>query len=82
MRQKHHNQVWGPLGRNLYEDAYAVECVEEANRGGAANHGIIARHEKLKTQDDIMMRTFYKEWSRLMGRPSHNPFSELDTETL
>ena len=36
MRRNHHNQVWGPLGRNLYEDAYAVECVEEANRSGAA----------------------------------------------
>ena len=82
MRQKHHNQVWGPLGRNLYEDAYAVECVEEANRKGAAHHSIIARHENQKTQDDIMMRTFYKEWSRLMGRPSHNPFSGANIETL
>ena len=82
IRTRHHNQVWGPLGRNLYEDAFAVECVEEANRKGAANYGIIARHEEQQTQDDIMMRTFYKEWSRLMGRPSHHPFSGANTETL
>ena len=75
MRRNHHNQVWGPLGRNLYEDAYAVECVEAANRGGAAPYGVIARHEDMKTQDDVLMRTFYAEWSKRMGRPAHDPFN-------
>ena len=73
MRRNHHNQVWGPLGRNLYEDAHAAEAVETVNRHGAARHGIIARHEDMKTQDDVLMRTFYQEWSRRMGRPAHDP---------
>ena len=75
MRRNHHNQVWGPLGRNLYEDAYAVECVEEANRSGEAPYGVIARHEDMKTQDDVLMRTFYAEWSKRMGRAAHDPFN-------
>ena len=53
--------------------AYAVEYVEQVNRGGAAPYGIIARHEDMKTQDDILMRTFYAEWSKRMGRPAHDP---------
>ena len=73
MRRNHHNQIWGPLGRNLYEDAHAAEAVATVNRHGAARHGIIARHEDLKSQDDVLMRTFYQEWSRRMGRPAHDP---------
>ena len=75
MRRNHHNQVWGPLGRNLYEDAYAVECVEATSRHGAAPFGVIARHEDLKTQDDAMMRSFYEEWSDRMGRRAHDPYN-------
>ena len=75
MRRNHHNQIWGPLGRNLYEDAHAAEAVEQANRHGAALYSVMARHEDMKTQDDVLMRTFYAEWSRRMGRPANDPMN-------
>ena len=73
MRINHHNQYWGPFGRNVPEDGYAAEACEKAFRGGAANYQIIAREENLTGQDDGMLRAFYAEWSRLMGRPANNP---------
>lgn len=76
MRIKHHNQFWGPFGRNLYEDAHAAECVSEVNCGGGGSYSILARHEGLKTQDDVLLRTYYQQWSRLMGRPAQNPTVE------
>src|ERR1041384_7076482 len=76
MRVKHHNQFWGPFGRNLYEDAHAAECVSEVNIGGGGSYSILARHEGQKTQDDVLLRTYYQEWSRLMGRPAQNPKAE------
>lgn len=73
MREKHHNQFWGPFGRNLYEDGHAIECVEEANRAGGGAFSIIARHEDGRTQDDGLLRSYYQEWERWMGRPAHDP---------
>lgn len=73
MRIKHHNQFWGPFGRNLYEDAHAAECVTEVNAGRAASYSILARREGLRTQDDVLLRSYYQEWSRLMGRDAHDP---------
>jgi methanesulfonate monooxygenase large subunit len=73
MRIQHHNQFWGPFGRNLYEDAHAIECVEEANRRGGGAYSLIARDEDLRTQDDVLLRTYYQQWGRLMGRPAHDP---------
>jgi methanesulfonate monooxygenase subunit alpha len=77
MRTQHHNQFWGPFGRNLYEDAYAIECVNEANRGGGGTYSILARHEDMRTQDDGLLRAYYQEWGRLMGRPAHDPKRRL-----
>jgi methanesulfonate monooxygenase subunit alpha len=73
MRTKHHNQFWGPFGRNLYEDGHAIECVEQANRCGGGTYSIIARHEGGRTQDDGLLRSYYQEWSRHMGRPASDP---------
>ena len=73
MRIKHHNQFWGPFGRNLPEDAIAVEAVYETLRAGAAPYGLFARHEGNRGQDDHPVRTFYQEWSRYMGRPASAP---------
>jgi methanesulfonate monooxygenase subunit alpha len=73
MRVSHHNQFWGPFGRNLYEDAHAIECVAESNQGGGGAFSIMARHENLRTQDDALLRSFYQEWGRLMGRPASDP---------
>lgn len=72
-RQHHHNQFWGPFGRNLSEDVLFVEAVESANRHGAARFGVIARHEELKSQDDEIMRAYYRTWNRYMGRKASDP---------
>lgn len=76
-RQKHHNQFWGPLGRNLSEDVIFVEAVAEANKRGAARWGIFARHENLMSQDDEIMRAYYAVWSRWMGRPASAPATDM-----
>lgn len=67
-RVHHHNQFWGPFGRNHPEDCLAVEWVEDANHDGAARFGLIARHEDLKAQYDEMMRAYYDAWGSYMGR--------------
>lgn len=77
VRQLHHNQFWGPFGRNLSEDVIFVEAVEQANRRGGARHGIIARHENLMSQDDEIMRAYYRVWSRHMGRSASDPHGVL-----
>ena len=77
MRQRHHNQLWGPLGRNLAEDVMLVEWVEQACRNGAASHSIIARREDMKAQDDEVLRAYYREWEKHMGRPASAPFAVL-----
>jgi methanesulfonate monooxygenase large subunit len=68
-RIDHHNQYWGPLGRNLPEDALAAELCAASYRSGAAHYQVIAREEGLTGQDDGMLRAFYGRWSRMMGRP-------------
>lgn len=72
-RVKHHNQFWGPFGRNLPEDVLFVEGVAPNNRSGSAKYPILARHEDLKTQDDEVMRAYYRTWARYMGRTASDP---------
>ena len=72
-RIRHHNQYWGPFSRNWPEDAFAAEACEKTFSTGAAKHQIIAREENARGQDDVTMRVFYAEWSKLTGRPAHNP---------
>ena len=67
-RVAHHNQFWGPFGRNHPEDCIAAALVEPANRHGAARHALIARHEDLRAQDDEMLRAYYDTWGRYMSR--------------
>lgn len=78
MRIKHHNDYWGPFGRNVPEDAFAAEACEKAFGRGAARYQIIARDEQGRGQDDMMLRAYYKAWSQLMGRPAHNPVNRGD----
>ena len=73
IRTKHHNQYWGPFGRNFPEDAIAVEAVNQSIRNGAPSIGIFARDENGRGQDDIAIRAYYDEWSRYMGRQANNP---------
>jgi methanesulfonate monooxygenase large subunit len=73
VRVQHHNQYWGPFGRNVPEDMYAAEECERTFRGGAARWQLIARDEGGTGQDDAMLRAFYAEWSRLTGRSPADP---------
>lgn len=79
-RQQHHNQFWGPLGRNLSEDVIFVDSVALANKRRAGRWGIFARHENMMSQDDEIMRAYYTVWSKMMGRPASNPLG-LDLPT-
>lgn len=72
-RQEHHNQFWGPFGRNLAEDVIFVEAVERTNRHGASRYGLIARHENMMSQDDEIMRAYYRTWGRYMDRSAADP---------
>lgn len=67
VRERHHNQYWGPFGRNVPEDMYAAESCGTSFRGGTAEQQIIARDEGLSGQDDAILRAFYAEWSRRVG---------------
>ena len=56
-----------------HPDAVAVEALDAAIRGGAGTWGLFARHEGERALDDVMVREYYKEWSRFMNRPAHLP---------
>lgn len=72
-RRNHHNQLWGPFGRNLPEDVIFVESVERNTRHGASPFGLFARHENGCGQDDIIMRAYYQAWAERMGRKPSDP---------
>ena len=76
MRIDHHNEYWGPFGRNVTEDAFAAEGCELSFGKGAAPHGIIARDEGGRGQCDSGLRGFWAEWSRRMGRPASHPTND------
>lgn len=81
MRRRHHNQYWGPFGRNFAEDALAVEALDAAIRGGAGRWGLFARCENDRALDDVMVRAYYEEWGRYMGKPAHLPAHGAHHET-
>jgi methanesulfonate monooxygenase subunit alpha len=72
MRIRHHNQVWGPFGRNLPEDIWAIETQWANMCAGASGHSIIAREEERQATDDAPLRSFYAEWQRSLGVCSHD----------
>ena len=75
-RINNHNQFWGPLGRNLPEDSIASVSQMRAMRSGASRYSIIARDGKGgSAMDDEPMRAYYREWSKMMGRPVHDPLN-------
>jgi len=73
VRQRHHNQYWGPFGRNVPEDMFAAETCADSFRNQAGRFQIIARDENLSGQDDALLRAFYAEWARHTGRDPGNP---------
>lgn len=72
LRLRHHNQVWGPFGRNLPEDIWAVETQWANMACGASRYSIIAREEAGHATDDAPIRSFYREWRRLTALGSHD----------
>lgn len=75
IRQTHHNQYWGPFGRNVPEDMFAAEACADSFRSQAGRYQIIARDENLSGQDDAILRAFYAEWAKCTGRDPGNPVS-------
>ena len=55
-RVAQHNQVWGPMGRNLPEDIWAVETQWRNMASGASAFSMIAREENLGPMDDATLR--------------------------
>ncbi len=81
LRLRHHNQVWGPFGRNLPEDIWAIETQWANMSAGASRFSIIAREEERQATDDAPLRSFYGEWRRLVGTSSHDidaPYRDAD----
>jgi len=72
-RVEHHNQYWGPLGRNLPEDGLAAELCARSYRSGSAHYQVIARDEGLTGQDDGMLRAYYAQWSKMTGLSLSDP---------
>lgn len=72
-RIRHHNQYWGPFGRDLPEDACAVETGKSGSGPATAQRQVIAGEEQDPGQDDGMLRAFHAEWSRRMDRPASEP---------
>jgi methanesulfonate monooxygenase subunit alpha len=78
LRIRDHNAIWGPFGRNLHEDFLAVSGQGLSLRDGTAGARWLlhAREEGNTIHDEVGMRHFYGEWSRLMRRAASDPFAE------
>lgn len=76
MRIQDHNMIWGPVGRNLPEDEYAIVGQSMALHGGDENTFILHGREEPSIQDEEGMRHYYAAWSHLMGRSASEPFNE------
>ncbi len=76
IRVHDHNMIWGPFGRNLPEDEYAIISQSAAlqSGGGTDNTYVLQGREEESIQDELGMRHYYGEWSRRMGRSASDPF--------
>jgi methanesulfonate monooxygenase large subunit len=73
-RVKDYVSVWGPFGWNLHEDLLCAQVQTQAiKEGSGAEWNIIAREEDNKVHDEVCVRSYYAEWSRLMGRNPADP---------
>jgi methanesulfonate monooxygenase large subunit len=71
-RVRQHNQVWGPMGRNLPEDIWAVETQWRSVASGASRYSVIARDEELGPMDDGTLRHWYAAWRARVERGTHD----------
>ena len=75
-RVRHHNQIWGPFGRNLHEDLLGVHGQGLAMRERSDSRWVLhGREENMTIHDEGGMRHFYAEWSRRMGRAASDPYA-------
>ena len=79
IRQRHHNSIWGPFGRNLHEDLLAVTTQQATMSEFADKRRILhGRHEvdadgDPTIHDEEGMRHFYDAWGRWMDRWPGDP---------
>jgi len=72
LRIKDYVSVWGPFGWNLHEDLLCAQVQTQGiQKGSGAIWNIAAREEGNKVHDEVGVRAYYAEWSRLMRR-SHS----------
>jgi methanesulfonate monooxygenase subunit alpha len=75
-RVRHHNQIWGPFGRNLHEDLLGVHGQGMAMRQRSGSQWVLhGREENMTIHDEGGMRHFYAEWGRRMGRSPSDPYA-------
>jgi methanesulfonate monooxygenase large subunit len=79
IRQRHHNSIWGPFGRNLHEDLLAVTTQQATMSEWADKRRILhGRHERDADGDPTIhdeegMRHFYDAWGQWMDRWPGDP---------
>ena len=74
IRQRHHNSIWGPFGRNLHEDLLAVTTQQGSMHSHAEERRILhGRHENNTIHDEVGMRHYYDEWGKWMNMNPSNP---------
>jgi methanesulfonate monooxygenase large subunit len=79
IRQRHHNSIWGPFGRNLHEDLLAVTTQQATMSEWAEKRRILhGRHERDADGDPTIhdeegMRHFYDVWGQWMDRWPGDP---------
>ena len=74
IRQRHHNSIWGPFGRNLHEDLLAVTTQQGTMHDHAEPRRILhGRHENATIHDEIGMRHYYDEWGKWMNINPSDP---------
>ncbi len=74
-RMQDFNAFWGPFGRNLPEDLWASVLQHRAMQGGQVPYTYWAREEDNLSHDDVALRSYYREWGRLMGRDASRPMA-------
>jgi phenylpropionate dioxygenase-like ring-hydroxylating dioxygenase large terminal subunit len=79
-RIRDYHSIWGLFGRNLPEDCLGVTLQRNAVYGGQVPYTYWCREENNLSQDDVAARTWWKEWSRLMGKDQSWPFGTAPSE--
>lgn len=70
LRIRQHNEVWGPMGRNLPEDIWAIETQWPGMVRGKLPFSLIAREDDDQATDNSPLRSFYARWEELTGLPA------------